>query len=72
MNTKEEQTKMSKKNMKLFPIYKGLAWDYLFYYTIDFLFYTQIKGLATANVILKESMYSVFCIIFQFPANFIL
>lgn len=36
MSTKEEQIKMSKRNMKLFPIYKGMAWDYLFYSTIDF------------------------------------
>lgn len=29
---------MRKRNMKLFPTYKKLAWDYLFYYSIDFCF----------------------------------
>ena len=36
--TKEEKQKMRKRNMKLFPIYKMLSWDLLFYYTIYALF----------------------------------
>ena len=42
MNTKEETQKMRKINMRIFPTYKKISWDYLFYYTIDFLFLTQI------------------------------
>ena len=34
--TKEEKQKMRKRNMKLFPIYKMLSWDLLFYYTFYF------------------------------------
>lgn len=30
-------------NMKLFPIYKALSWDTLFYYAIEFLFLTRCK-----------------------------
>ena len=33
METKEEKQKMRKRNMKLFPIYKMLSWDLLFFYT---------------------------------------
>ena len=37
---KDLDIQMRKRNMKLFPIYKKIASDYLFYYTIDFLFLT--------------------------------
>ena len=36
--TKEQKREMRKTNMRIFTTYKKLAWDYLFYYTIDFLF----------------------------------
>ena len=40
--TKEEKQRMRKINMKLFPIYKALSWDLLFYYTINFLFFMNV------------------------------
>lgn len=43
MEAKEEKQRMRKINMKLFPIHKMLSWDLLFYYTINFLFLTQVK-----------------------------
>ncbi len=58
MNSVQEKQKMRKKNMKLFPIYKAFAWDFLFFYTIDFLFLTQIKGIEASNVVLKSTFYS--------------
>lgn len=72
MKTNEEAIKMRKRNMKIFPLYKALAWDYLFYYTIDFIFFTQVKNMSAATVILKESFYSFFSIITQIPANIII
>ena len=45
MEAKEEKQRMRKINMKLFPIHKMLSWDLLFYYTINFLFLTQIKNM---------------------------
>lgn len=71
MDNKEEIQEMRKKNMKLFPIYKKLGWDYMFFYTIDFLFLTQIKGINPANVVLKGTFYSIFMIILQIPANIV-
>ena len=71
METKDEVINMRKKNMRIFPIYKALAWDYLFYYTIDFLFFTQVKGMSASMVVLKEAFYSLFKIIIQIPANII-
>ena len=71
MEAKDEVLKMRKRNMKLFPIYKMLGWDYLFFYTIDFLFLTQIKGISAADVVLKTTFYSIFGMIMQIPANII-
>ena len=69
MEKKEEVQKMRKRNMKLFPTYKKLSGDYLFYYTIDFLFLTQIKHISGADVVLASSMRAIFGIFLQIPAN---
>lgn len=58
--------------MKLFPIYKTISWDYLFFYTINFLFLTQIKGINPADVVLLESFYNLFTIFVQIPATFVI
>lgn len=71
MSTKEETRLMRKRNMKLFPTYKKIAWDYLFFYTIDFLFLTQIKGISAADVVLKSTFYAFFSMALQIPANII-
>lgn len=68
----EKKRKMRKRNMKIFPIYKKIGWDYLFFYTIDFLFLTQVKELSAADVVLKSTAYSFFSIIMQIPANIII
>lgn len=72
MSNKEETQKMRKVNMRIFPIYKKLAWDYLFFYSIDFLFLTQIKGISAADVVLKSTFFAFFSIIMQIPANIII
>lgn len=54
-----------KNNMKIFPFYKMFAWDLLFYYAISFLFLTQVKGFTASQVLLADSFYSFFRIIFQ-------
>ncbi|MCI8412401.1 MAG: MFS transporter [Clostridia bacterium] len=72
MGYKDETQKMRKRNMKLFSSYKSIAWDYLFYYTIDFLFLTQIKHISAADVVLLSSIGSIFGILLQIPANIII
>ena len=69
METNEETQIVRKRNMKLFPTYKKLSGDYLFYYTIDFLFLTQIKHISGADVVLASSMRAIFGIFLQIPAN---
>ena len=71
MGNKENVQMMRKTNMRIFPTYKRLAWDYLFFYTIDFLFLTQIKGISASDVMLKGTFYAFFSIVLQIPANII-
>lgn len=58
-------------NMKIFPIYKALSWDTLFYYAIEFLFLTQIKGLTAAQVLFTDAFYPLFKFILEIPSNII-
>ncbi len=69
--SKDINLQMRKRNMKLFPTYKKIASDYLFYYTIDFLFLTQVKHISPADVVLSSSLKSLFGIFLQIPANII-
>ena len=55
------------RNAKLFPFYKMFAWDLLFYYSIQFLFYTQNKGLHASEVLFAEAFYPIFKLLFQIP-----
>ena len=71
MSSKSKTQIMRKRNMKIFPTYKKLAWDYLFFYAIDFIFLTQIKNINAADIVLKSSFYSLFSIFLQIPANII-
>ena len=59
--TKEER------NMRLYPIYRMLSWDLLFYYSINFIFCTQVKGFSASDVLLGEALYPVFKIVTQLP-----
>ena len=70
----EESTviQMRKRNMKLFPTYKKLSWDYLFFYTINFLFLIEVKHINPADVVLIDSFYYLFAVISQIPATFII
>lgn len=63
---------MRKRNMKLFPLYKKLSWDYLFFYTVNFLFLTQVKNINPADVVLIDSFYYLFAIFSQIPATFVI
>ncbi len=70
----EEKNKiqMRKRNIKLFPTYKKLSWDYLFFYTINFLFLTQVKNIDPADVVLIDSFYYLFAMFSQIPATFVI
>lgn len=58
-----DEIKKKQKNVKLYPKYKMLSWDMLFYYAIIFLFFTETKGISAADVLLAESFYPLFKVI---------
>lgn len=64
-----EQTLIQNKkyNMKLFPFYKAISWDLLFYYAISFLFLTNTKGISSADVLFVDAFYPIFKFILQIP-----
>lgn len=59
--TKEEQ------NMRIYPIYKMLSWDLLFFYSINFIFLIQVKGISASDVLFAEAYYPIFKIILLVP-----
>ncbi len=66
------KAEIRKNNMKLYPIYEMFGLDFMFYYAIELLFFTQIKELPVANVVLLDSFYAIFSIISQFIVIFII
>lgn len=65
--TKEIQNK--KLNARLYPIYKMLSWDLLFYYSIIYLFLTQAKHFTASQVLLAEAFFTASCFIIQIPVG---
>lgn len=62
---KEIQDK--KLNARLYPIYKMISWDLLFYYSIIYLFLTQAKGFTPSQVLLGEAFFTTSCLVVQIP-----
>lgn len=63
----EEIMQAKKYNVKLYPIYKMLSWDYLFYYAISFMFLTTIKNIDPALIFIAEAAHSLFKSLLQIP-----
>lgn len=66
-----EITNARKQNMKLYPFYRSISIDLIFFYAIQFLFYTQIKNITPSEVVLLHSFYAIFMIFLQIPASII-
>lgn len=56
-------------NLILYPIYKMVSWDLLFYYAIIFIFLTTTKGYSASEVMFINATYPLFKIIFQIPCT---
>ena len=61
-----------KQNMKIYPLYRAISLDIIFFYAIQILFLTQEKGISLSDVVLSISFYSIFMIIFQIPVSIII
>ena len=67
----KERKKLNKArriNAKLYPIYKMFSWDLLFFYSIEFLFYTITKGLTAAEILTINGLYIIFKVLMNIPA----
>lgn len=60
------------KNVKLFPKYRQISRDFLFFYTINVLFLTQIKKIDISSVVLIDTFYALFVVMMQVPATWII
>lgn len=60
-----------KVNTKLYPFYKMISWDLLFYYSIIFLFLTQAKNFTASQVLVGEAFFTASCFIVQIPVGLI-
>lgn len=69
-STKEIQEK--KLNARLYPIYKMVSWDLLFYYSIIYLFLTQAKNFSASQVLLGEAFFTVSCLVLQIPIGLLI
>ncbi len=61
-----------KYNRRIYPIYKGIGWDPLFYSAIIFLFLSEVKGIEASKIMYAESIYALFLILFSIPACIII
>lgn len=68
MKSRNELNKIRRKNAKLYPIYKMFSWDLLFFYSIEFLFYTITKKVTASEVLVINGIYLLCRIIIQIPA----
>lgn len=68
MQIKKELSKIKRKNAKIYPVYKMFAWDLLFFYSIEFLFYTITKKVTTSEILIINGFYLLFRILMQIPA----
>jgi len=67
---KEIQDKKS--NARLYPIYKMISWDLLFYYPIIYLFLTQVKNFSASQVLLADAFFTASCFIMQIPLGLLI
>lgn len=65
---KEKKLALKRKlNMKLYPIYRMISMNVLFYDAVKVLFLTQVKGISNANVVFLETIYAFFKMFLQIP-----
>lgn len=68
MENRKEINKKRRNNAKLYPVYKMFSWDLLFFYSIEFLFYTITKKVTASEVLIINGFYLLFRMLMQIPA----
>ncbi len=68
---KRKSIKRKKKNVKMFPFYRMISWDLLFYYPIIFLFLTQVKGFSASQALFADTFYTLANTFWQIPVTWL-
>lgn len=68
MEERKRLNKIKRKNARLYPVYKMFSWDLLFFYSIEFLFYTITKKITASEILIINGFYLLFKIVMQIPA----
>ncbi len=66
--SRRELSKIRRNNARIYPTYKMFAWDLLFFYSIEFLFYTITKKITPSQILIINGFYMLFRTIMQIPA----
>ena len=70
MEQKEKVLSENRKhNMKLYSVHRMLTADLLFYYAVEYIFLTQVKGLSAGDIVLANAFWGVFQFILQIPTT---
>lgn len=65
----EDELKIKKHNMKLYPKYLMFGFDLLFFYGVRVLFYTEVKGMTDSQILLSVTIYAISMLLAQIPAT---
>ena len=57
---RKTRRQVRRSNAKLYPIYKMFSWDLLFFYSIEFLFYTITKKVTASEILIINGFYLLF------------
>jgi hypothetical protein len=60
-----------KRNVQLYPFYKMVGYDYVFYSVISFLFLTITKGFSVSQIMFLSGFSAIFMSVLQIPTNYI-
>ena len=66
-----KEIKIRKHNMKLYPRYLTLGFDLLFFYGVRVMYYTEVKGIASSQILLSATIYAISMCIMQIPVTLI-
>lgn len=73
MEAKEKVLSEKRKhNMRLYSVHRMLTADLLFYYAVEFIFLTQVKGLSAGDIVLASAFFGIFKVISQIPATILI
>ena len=70
--TQEEIIKNKKRNVRIYPFYKMISLDFIFYYAISFLFMSDFKGFSASTILFADAFYPLFKMLFQIPCTILI